>query len=94
MELEFDDLEKVTGGAGGKNCWFEPQVPMIITGEGDRRRVKCKSRCSGGCGCHGTNMCIDSMHLIENAPPEAREFWPYPVMMNNHNDARKRILVP
>jgi len=94
MEVKLDELDGVTGGTDtGANCWFEPQVPTVITGEGDRRRVRCKSTCNARCSCHGTNYCIDRMHLIENTAPEARELWPAPRGRNNHSENRKRILV-
>ena len=94
-ELNVEELNDVTGGTGnGRNCWFEPESPLFLTGEGDRRRVKCKSFCSAGCGCHGTHHCEGKMHLVENAPEGARELWAYPKNQNNHSESRKRILLP
>ena len=96
MLLKMDELESVTGGIGneGANCYFEPTSPLTMTGEGDRRRVQCKSFCTAGCSCHGTHICENKFHLIENAEEGARELWAYPRWRNNHSESRKRILVP
>jgi hypothetical protein len=96
MEVNMNELEDVTGGVnneGGRNCYFEPQGPLIMTGEGSHRRVKCKSRCSAKCGCHGTHHCINQMHLIESNPGEFFGF-PFPKNRNNHSDTRKRVELP
>ena len=95
MEVNVNELDGVTGGVnqGGRNCFFEPEGPLIMIGEGVHRRVKCKSRCSPACGCHGTHHCISQMHLIESNPGEFFGF-PYPKISNNHSEGRKRIELP
>jgi len=93
MELNIDDLENVAGGTSGRNCWFEPENPTNLEGGWPHVRVKCKSRCTAQCGCHGTTHCVNRFHLVEQTSGNHITY-PFPMSENNHSDPRKKVELP
>ena len=87
VELNEEDLDNVTGGAGpGEKCFFKPEHPVQLKMVGNTGWVKCGSRCVTFpflCRCHGGKFCVDFWHVMVQT---YKHMWkPAPLEIRNHN---------